>query len=140
MPLSLEEREQFLLEPHIASLAVAGAAGRGPLQVPVWYQYKPGGEAWILTAAKSRKARQIAEHGRFSLLVERLEPSIRYVTVEGPVLSTEEGTDEHLVEMCTRYVRPERLEAYIKYLKAEGQQSVITLKVEHWTSADLGQV
>ncbi|MGI9001216.1 MAG: pyridoxamine 5'-phosphate oxidase family protein [Pseudonocardia sp.] len=58
---------------------------RGPLTVPIWYQYAPGGEAWVLTSVGSRKAQLIEAAGRFSLMVERVEPSIRYVSVEGPV-------------------------------------------------------
>ncbi|GAA2981368.1 pyridoxamine 5'-phosphate oxidase family protein [Actinokineospora diospyrosa] len=137
MPLTLEEREQFLLEPHIGSLAVTGEDGRAPLQVPIWYKYVPGGTLWITTKATSRKARLIRAAGRFSLLVERLQPTIRYVSVEGPV-TAEVGNEDYLREMASRYVAPERLEAYIAYLKKEGEQTVFRLKAEHWTSADLG--
>lgn len=54
MPLSVQEREEFLAEPHVASLSVAVDQGRGPLTVPIWYRYTPGGEAWVLTSAESR--------------------------------------------------------------------------------------
>jgi nitroimidazol reductase NimA-like FMN-containing flavoprotein (pyridoxamine 5'-phosphate oxidase superfamily) len=37
MPLSVDERERFLAEPHIGSLAVARGADRAPLVVPMWY-------------------------------------------------------------------------------------------------------
>ncbi|RLK59395.1 pyridoxamine 5'-phosphate oxidase family protein [Actinokineospora cianjurensis] len=137
MPLTLEEREQFLLEPHIGSLAVSADGGRGPRQVPIWYKYEPGGQLWITTKSTSRKARLIERAGRFSLLVERLSPTIRYVSVEGPAVG-EPGNEDYLREMASRYVRPERLDAYLAYLKEEGQQTVFRLKVEHWTSADLG--
>lgn len=53
-----------------------------PLTVPIWYQYVPGGEVWVLTLAGSRKARHIEAAGRFSLMVDRLEPTIRYVSVD----------------------------------------------------------
>ena len=36
-------------------LAVADT-GRGPLAVPVWYHYEPGGVVRIVTAGGSRKA------------------------------------------------------------------------------------
>ena len=54
--LTVQERELFLAEPHIAALSVSAGPGRGPLTVPIWYQYEPGGEVWILTEARSRKA------------------------------------------------------------------------------------
>ena len=44
MALSKEEREQFLAEPHIGALSVSAGDKRGPLTVPIWYQYSPGGE------------------------------------------------------------------------------------------------
>jgi nitroimidazol reductase NimA-like FMN-containing flavoprotein (pyridoxamine 5'-phosphate oxidase superfamily) len=30
-------------------------AGRGPLTVPVWYHYEPGGEVRIITSGATRK-------------------------------------------------------------------------------------
>jgi hypothetical protein len=42
--LSVRDRELFLAEPHIAALSVSAGPGRGPLTVPIWYQYEPGGE------------------------------------------------------------------------------------------------
>lgn len=41
MALSKDEREQFLAEPHIAALSVSAGTDRGPLAVPIWYQYQP---------------------------------------------------------------------------------------------------
>jgi hypothetical protein len=38
-PLSKEERQAFLAEPHIAVLSVAGDDGRPPLSAPTWYDY-----------------------------------------------------------------------------------------------------
>src|SRR6476646_3766964 len=103
MALSQEEREQFLAEPHIAALSVNAGDNHGPLTVPIWYQYTVGGEPWILTGPASRKARLIEATGFFSLMVERVEPTVRYVAVDGAVSSIEPGTDEHLVEMSRRY-------------------------------------
>lgn len=139
MPLSLEERQSFLAEPHIAALSVANGGGRGPLTVPIWYQYTPGGEAWVLTGAGSRKARLIDAAGRFTLMVERLEPTVRYVSVEGPARVGGPGSDEQVREMAQRYLAPEKAEAYLEYAKAElGEHLVYYLRPEHWLSADLG--
>src|ERR1700691_4932354 len=75
--LSVRDRELFLAEPHIAALSVSAGPDRGPVTVPMWYQYEPGGEAWVLTEAASRKARLIEAAGRFTLMVERGAPTIR---------------------------------------------------------------
>ena len=137
--LSVRERELFLAEPHIAALSVSAGADRGPLTVPIWYQYQPGGEAWILTEAASRKARLIAAAGRFTLMVERSVPTERYVSVEGPVTRTVPETDELLWEIAARYLPPEKAQAYIKLAKAEfGEQVAIYLRPQRWLASDLG--
>jgi Pyridoxamine 5'-phosphate oxidase len=139
MRLSIRDRELFLAEPHIAALSVSEGPGRGPLTVPIWYQYEPGGEAWVLTEAKSRKARLIEAAGRFTLMVDRILPTTRYVSVEGPVTRTVPGTDELLWEITTRYLPPEEVPAYIELAKADfGEQVAIYLRPQRWLSADLG--
>jgi Pyridoxamine 5'-phosphate oxidase len=139
MPLSKAEREEFLAQPHIAALSVNAGDGRGPLSVPIWYQYTPGSEPWVLTGAGSRKHRLIEASGFFSLMVERVEPTVRYVAVDGPVSRIEPGTDEQLVEMTRRYLPPERAEAYLDYARSElGESVAIYLRPQHWLSADLG--
>jgi hypothetical protein len=137
--LSVKERELFLAEPHIAALSVSAGPDRGPLTVPIWYQYTPGGEAWILTEAASRKARLIQAAGRFSLMVERMTPTIRYVSVEGPVTRVVTETEELLREISERYLPPDKVQGYLDLAKAEfGPQVVIYLRPQRWLSQDLG--
>ena len=139
MPLSKEEREQFLAAPHSAALSVTAGDRRGPRTVPIWYQYSPGGEPWVLTGAGSRKHRLIEAAGEFTLMVDRVEPSVRYVTVDGPVSRIEPGTDEQLVEVTKRYLPPNAVDAYLEFARREhGESVVIHLRPEHWLSADLG--
>jgi hypothetical protein len=138
MPLSVDEREQFLAEPHIAAFAVAAGPDRGPWSVPIWYQYTPGGEAWILTSAGSRKARLIEAAGRFTLTVDRLDPTVRYVSVEGPVTRTVPGNDELSLEMTARYLAPEKIAAYLELAKTFGEQVAIYLRPERWLTGDMG--
>ncbi|HEX4832470.1 MAG TPA: pyridoxamine 5'-phosphate oxidase family protein [Trebonia sp.] len=137
--LSTGDREQFLAESRIAALSVAAGPDRGPLTVPIWYQYAPGGEAWVLTEAGSRKARLIEAAGRFTLMVERTLPTVRYVSVEGPVSRMIPGTDEMLVEMTARYLPADKVKGYLEFAQAElGEQVAIYLRPEHWLTADLG--
>ncbi|WP_455362056.1 pyridoxamine 5'-phosphate oxidase family protein [Streptomyces sp. SYSU K21746] len=143
MALSREEREQFLAEPHIAALAVDAGKGdeRAPLTVPIWYQYAPGGDIWIMTGRDSRKAGMIEAAGRFSLMVDRHEPTIRYVSVEGPVVSSRAATREELVELSARYLPPEKVEGYVDFAwENHGEQLVIHMRPQRWVSSDLGQV
>jgi Pyridoxamine 5'-phosphate oxidase len=140
MALSKDEREQFLAEPHVGALSVNSGDNRGPLTVPIWYQHTPGGEPWILTGPGSRKTRLIEATGFFSLMVERTEPTVRYVAVDGAVSRIEPGTDEQLVEMTGRYLPPDKVDGYLEYARAElGEHVAIYLQPQHWISADLGE-
>ncbi|MDH6489361.1 pyridoxamine 5'-phosphate oxidase family protein [Streptomyces sp. SAI-127] len=141
MALTREQREQFLAEPHIAALAVDAGEGRAPLAVPIWYQYKPGGDIWIMTGRDSRKHELIRAAGRFSLLVERIEPTIRYVSVEGPVVDTRPGTIEDLREISARYLPAEKVDGYVEFAsKNHGEQVIIRVRPERWVTSDLGTV
>lgn len=122
-------------------MSVSAGEGRGPLTVPMWYQYAPGGEPWVLTGPGSRKARLIEAAGYFALMAERVEPSVRYVAVDGPVSRIEPATDEQLVEMTRRYLPPEKVDAYLDYARREhGEQIAIYLRPQHWLSSDLGSL
>jgi hypothetical protein len=139
MALSKDEREEFLAEPHVAALSVSAGTDRGPLTVPVWYQYSPGGQPWVLTGAGSRKHRLIEAAGHFSLMVERTAPTVRYVAVDGPVSRIEPGTDDQLVEVAKRYLSPQAVEPYLEMARREhGESVVIHLRPQHWLSADMG--
>ncbi|POM23463.1 Pyridoxamine 5'-phosphate oxidase [Actinomadura rubteroloni] len=139
MALSVEEREGFLAEPHVGALSVVERPDRAPLAVPIWYQYAPGGELWVRTPPGSRKARAIAAAGRFSLLAQRTEPTVRYVSVEGPVTGTAPDTPERALEMASRYLPPEQAAAFVEYERTQlDEHVVITMRPERWLSADLG--
>lgn len=138
MPLTPQERERFLAQPHIAALSVSAGAERGPLTVPIWYQYAPGGEAWILTPAESRKARLIEAAGCFTLMVEQAQPTMRYVTAEGPVTRTDPMTDDVLWEISCRYLPEDKAAAYVEMSKTyHGEQVVIGMRPERWLSAEI---
>jgi hypothetical protein len=139
MALTVEERERFLAEPHIGALSVVERPDRGPLTVPIWYQYSPGGELWVLTQPGARKTRAIDAAGRFSLMVQRTEPTIRYVSLEGPVIRTAPGSAERSREMAARYIPPDKVDDYVEFERTQlGEHMAIYLQPEHWLSADLG--
>ncbi|UGY91998.1 pyridoxamine 5'-phosphate oxidase family protein [Streptomyces gobiensis] len=139
MALSREERERFLAEPHIGALGVDGGPGRGPLLVPVWYGYEPGGDIWIVTGADSRKAGLIRAAGRFSLLAETTEPTVRYVSAEGPVTETSAATEDQYREITARYLSGAAFDRHMAIAESVfGAQIVIRMRPERWLSADLG--
>jgi hypothetical protein len=131
-----DEREQFLAEPHTGALSVHAGMSRGPLTLPIWYQYAPGGEPWVLTGAGTRKAQSIEAAGFFSLMVQGLEPTRRYVAVDGPVSRIEPATDEQLVEMTRRYLSGDAAERHLDFLRNLGSHLAIFMRPEHWLYAD----
>ena len=138
MPLSERDRQEFLAEPHVAALSVHAGPDRAPLVVPIWYQYAPGGDLWFHTSVGSRKARLIDAAGRVSLMVDEAAARVRYVSVEGPVVRTEPGTEDVVREMTARYLPPERVDAYLEIALAEhGEQVVYVVRPERWLSADM---
>ncbi|MFD5553252.1 pyridoxamine 5'-phosphate oxidase family protein [Streptomyces sp. NPDC127068] len=142
MPLTRHEREEFLAEPHIAAISIdSGDPGRAPVSVPIWYQYAPGGDLWILTGTTSRKAELIAAAGRFTLLVDRVEPTVRYVSVEGPVISTAPADREHIRELAARYLPAEKVSGYLDFAAREqGDQLIVHMRPERWITAELGSL
>ncbi|TMR98178.1 pyridoxamine 5'-phosphate oxidase family protein [Nonomuraea basaltis] len=137
MALSVAAREAFLAEPHIASLAVEAGGGRAPLNVPIWYDYRPGGEIRFLTDGDSVKAKLIAKAGRLSMLVQRASPTYRYVSVEGPVVCSDPTTLADLTRISSRYLPPDAVPGYVQ---GAGLNMLVTFRMrpEHWLSADLG--
>ncbi len=141
MALTVEEREQFLAQPHIGALSVVERPDRAPLTIPIWYQYAPGGELRVQTAPGSRKALAIDAAGRFGLMVQRTEPTVRYVSVEGPVTRTAPGSHELSREMAARYLPPEKVAEFVEYERAHlGEHIAIYMRPEHWLSAEMGPV
>ncbi|MCH5645364.1 MULTISPECIES: pyridoxamine 5'-phosphate oxidase family protein [unclassified Gordonia (in: high G+C Gram-positive bacteria)] len=141
MALTVTEREQFLSEPHIAALSVEAEPGRAPLTVPIWYQYTPGERPWLLTGTESRKLGLIRAAGRFTLMVERVEPTIRYASVSGDVVGYDDATRDDLWEMAARYLPEEKVGPYVDFAwDNHGPQTRVTLEPRQWVSLDLGSV
>jgi len=136
------EREQFLAGVHVGVFVVA-QEGRGPLAVPVWYLYEPGGEIEIWTGAKSRKAQLLQAEGRFTFCVQDENPPYKYVTVEGPVTAVAQASLEELVRpLAVRYLGEEVAGPYLESIGgAEGLAGdiVVRMRPERWYSADFSQ-
>ncbi len=129
----------FLAEPHVGALSVVERPDRAPLTVPIWYQYAPGGELWVRTGPDSRKARAIRAAGRFSLMVQRVVPTVRYVSVEGAVTRWVADDDERAWEMAARYLPEDKVADFVEYERTQlGEHIAIHMLPEHWLSADLG--
>jgi nitroimidazol reductase NimA-like FMN-containing flavoprotein (pyridoxamine 5'-phosphate oxidase superfamily) len=80
--MTKEEREAFLADLHVGIIGINNQ-GRGPLMLPIWYSYTPGGEIKFVTTKDSWKARRLKVEMRFSLCVQNEEPPYQYVSVKG---------------------------------------------------------
>jgi nitroimidazol reductase NimA-like FMN-containing flavoprotein (pyridoxamine 5'-phosphate oxidase superfamily) len=88
LTMTKEEREASLADIHVAVISVA-EDGHGPLVVPLWYSYEPGGEVRIVTGRAARKGKLLERAGRFSLCVQTETLPYKYVSVEGPIVAIE---------------------------------------------------
>jgi PPOX class probable F420-dependent enzyme len=134
---SRTEREEFLAAVHVGVLSVATGDDRGPLSVPVWYTYQPGGTLNVSTGRSTRKAQAIMAAGRFSLCVQDEQPPYKYVTVEGPA-AIEDATDAERLELARRYLGTEGGDAFLAATPSTGQV-MIRMTPERWVSVDYSQ-
>ncbi|MET9210410.1 MULTISPECIES: pyridoxamine 5'-phosphate oxidase family protein [unclassified Nocardia] len=138
MALTHTEKQEFLARPHVAALSVARSA-RGPLTVPIWYAYTPGDRPWITTLPASAKMRAITEAGRFTLMVDTVEPEVKYVSVEGPVADVQPSTGAQIADIAARYLSGDALEQYLVFAHEQlGEHVTVWLEPEHWLGALIG--
>jgi uncharacterized protein len=138
--MSRAEREAFLADTHVGVLSVA-EPGRGPLSVPVWYQYTPGDAVRVTVPGASRKVPLLRAAGRASLCVQRETVPYGYVTVEGPVevLATDVEADQR--EMAERYLGPKLGARYLAATAADRQREVLVLlRPARWWSVDFSRL
>jgi len=138
MVMTVDERERFLAGPHVAVLSVADGDGRGPLSMPVWYLYEPGGEILFSTARDSRKMDLIRRAGRVSLIVQNATPPYySYASVEGPVTAIEAATLEQGKALAKRYLSPEHAALYLESTKDSTEIfDVVRVRPERWFTRD----
>ena len=122
-PLTEQERQAFLAEPHIGVLSVASGADRPPHTTPVWYAYQPGGNVTFFTGTQGRRSRKvdlIRRAGALSLTVQRDEFPYKYVTVDGTVVRTDRPPSADQVLAIVR-----------RYLPKEAAQGVVAAELDH---------
>jgi PPOX class probable F420-dependent enzyme len=141
LAMSRSEREQFLAAQRVGIVSVV-EPGRGPLTLPIWYAYEPGGELRFLTGATSRKAALIRQAGRVSLCVQNETPPYQYVSVEGPVAIAEPDYERDVRPMAYRYLGEQLGDWYLQATAEERARGTILvrLKPEHWLSADYNKM
>ncbi len=137
--MSVEEREEFLADVHVGVISVERPDGP-PLAVPIWYQYRPGGELWVLTPEDSVKGRLLQQAMRFSLCVQdETPPFYRYVSVEGPIVSIRAADDEEDSRpLAHRYFGPDLGDEYVE--SSDEQSLKFVMRPERWWSVDYSKL
>lgn len=140
--MSRAEREAFLAETRVGIVSIA-EPGRGPLTVPVWYRYAPGGPVCFATGTDSRKARLIRAAGRLGFCVQTETPPYKYVSVEGPASLGTPDYERDIRQLAVRYLGPQLAEMYLATMSAElsGDANVlVSLTPERWYSVDYSKL
>ena len=139
-PMTREERETFLAGVHVGVLSV-DEPGRGPLSVPVWYLYEPGGEVVVVTRPEARKAPLLKVGTKVAFLAQSEEMPPRYVTIQGRVASTEPAEIARDVKPVVRkYLGAEVGDAYVDGTRPNGtNEIVVRIRPERWYSRDFGR-
>jgi nitroimidazol reductase NimA-like FMN-containing flavoprotein (pyridoxamine 5'-phosphate oxidase superfamily) len=134
------ERQAFLADLHVGVISIERADGP-PLTVPIWYDYEPGGDLWVLTSASSRKGKLLEAARRFSLCAQTEDPPFySYVSVEGPIVAVEPADVEaHSRPMARRYFGAELGDLYIESIKGEASLTW-TMRPERWWSIDYAKI
>lgn len=136
LAMTKAEREAFLAETRVAIISVV-EPGRGPLTVPIWFTYEPGGAARFVTQGLSKKAKLIGQAGRVSLCVQTESAPYKYVSIEGPSTVSAPDFERDIRSMALRYLGEQMGEMYLQMTASERANSVlITLTPERWLTVD----
>lgn len=140
LAMSKSEREAFLSQTRPAIISIA-EYGRGPLTIPIWYSYEPGGVVRFVTGGSSKKVELIRKAGRLSLCVQTETAPYQYVSVEGPAVIGEPDFERDMRAMAHRYLGEQMGEAYLQMAAGERVGAVlVTLTPERWITVDYNKM
>jgi len=133
--MTKDERELFLADLHVGVISI-GDPGRGPLTVPIWYDYDPAIGLWVLTSRSSRKGKALDAAGRFSLVAQTEQAPYRYASVEGPIVVARLADREKDTRpMAQRYLGIEVGNAYVDS-QADDDGTVYMMRHQRWLTVD----
>jgi nitroimidazol reductase NimA-like FMN-containing flavoprotein (pyridoxamine 5'-phosphate oxidase superfamily) len=134
--MTREEREAFLAGVHVGVLAI-DEPGRGPLALPIWYEYVDG-DLLVNIDDDTRKAELVRAAGRATLTVQDEAPPYKYVSVEGPV--TIEPRSGNEVALASRYLGAELGEWYARENAPTAASITLRLRPQHWRTYDFAKL
>jgi nitroimidazol reductase NimA-like FMN-containing flavoprotein (pyridoxamine 5'-phosphate oxidase superfamily) len=128
--MTIDERDAFLSEVRIGVLSIPND-GRGPLTIPIWYQYTPGEDLRMTTGGASHKGKLLKKTARVSLCVQDEAPPYRYVSVEGPISIEDSDIDKNTRPLAHRYLGIEKGDEYIAAMRDFMQWPLWHVGVQH---------
>lgn len=139
-PMTRDEREAFLAGIHVGILTVDEPA-RGPLSVPVWYLYEPGGEIIVVTRPEARKAKLLRTGTPVAFCAQSEEMPPRYVTIQGAVSSaTPADVARDVKPVVRKYLGAEVGDGYVDATRPDGtNEIVVRIRPIRWYSRDFGR-
>lgn len=135
--MSVAQRQAFLADLHVGVVSIPRQT-KGPLTVPIWYDYTPEGEAWMITDRDSIKGKLLARAERISLCAQTEIAPYQYVSIEGP-FTTRETTAEELLQMAIRYLGEVGGRAYASNA-GQGSSMVVSITPQTWYTVDYNQL
>jgi len=140
LAMSKEQREVFLAGLHVAVISVC-EDGRGPLTVPIWYGYEPGGVVRFVTGSDSRKAALIRKAGRLGLCVQTETAPYQYVSIEGPATISEPDFERDIRGIAHRYLGAQQGDKYLQMAADERADNIlVSVRPERWLTADYAKM
>ena len=136
LAMSKMQRETFLAGLHVAVISIADD-GRGPLTLPIWYSYEPGGVVRFVTGGGSKKAALLRKAGRLRLCVQTETAPYQYVSIEGPVTVGAPDFERDVRAMAHRYLGEQMGEMYLQMTADERINSIlVSVTPERWITVD----
>lgn len=133
--MSKQEREAFLAGLHVGVLSIPRAEGP-PLAAPIWYDYEPGGQIWLLTGPDSLKGRLLKQGTAVSLVAQQEALPYAYVSVEGVVTEIRPGDrNADTGPMARRYLGVDMGNAYAE-ANADDNSVRISIQPQRWLTVD----
>ena len=138
LQMSVQQREDFLAALHVGIISIPRST-KGPLTVPIWYDYEPGGEVWIITDNDSIKGKLLKSAARISLCAQTEAPPYQYVSIEGP-FSSRPSTPDAMLHMACRYLGDEQGREYADNTAGDGDNIIVSIQPETWYTVDYSQM
>ncbi len=140
--LTTTERDEFLNEPHIATVCVAAGNSRPPLATPVWYHYGSGGDLTFFTGTqgrRSRKASLIDHEGMVTMSVQTAEMPYKYVTAEATVVRADRPpSEEQMLAIVRRYMPEDMATGFVASELDDPSPNLVlyTVRPDRWLTGD----